>query len=130
LAEASIDNVGLNNRLIEAWRMAARDLGIRVTAPVELRDAAGETFVCEALVEDFGSPEGAVIVSQRTERRVRQNLRSLGGRLWHCVVPDRQQSGYVRKYHIDELQDLGWFGSPGGEPSWYIPSMGDPRHAS
>jgi hypothetical protein len=118
--ETSAD--GLDGRLIEIWRTAANDLGIRVTAPVELRDATGETFVCEALVVDFASPGGAVIVSAKTERRVRQRLRSLSDGLWVCIEGERRPSAYRRKHVIDQLQDWGWFGSPGEEPSWYASS--------
>ena len=100
--------------------MAARDLGIRVTAPIELRDAAGETFVCEAFVEDFGAPGGMVVVSAKTERRVRRQLRTLDDRLSVSVAPDRQPSAYSRKDFIDALQDWGWSGSPAREPSWFV----------
>jgi hypothetical protein len=117
LPEASTDTVRLNRHLIEGWRLAARDLGLRVTAPVELLDAKGRTFVCEAFVEDFGSPDGAVVVSQKTERRVRPNIRSLGDKVWCCV--EGQPTAYRRKNYIDRLRDWGWFGTPGSEPSWY-----------
>jgi len=106
----------LNRRLVGHWQAAAEDLGIRVTAPVELRDAAGHPFVCEALVHDFGSP---IVVNPRTERQVRQNLRSLGDGIWFCIAQERRSSTYLRKYFIDELRDWGWFGPAGKEPSWY-----------
>ena len=109
----------LNSTLVEAWRIAADELGIRVTAPAELRDADGTKFQCEALVHDFGSPTGAVVVSRKTERRVRENLRGLGSSVWVCVEPDRQPSEYSRKPYIDQLTDWGWFGEPHRRPDWF-----------
>lgn len=98
---------------------AADDLGIRVTAPVELRDTSGTPFACEALVHDFGSPKGAVVVSAKTERRVRQNLRSLGEELCVIRAERRRAAAYNRKHFVDELLDWGWFGKAGAEPGWY-----------
>ena len=113
---------GLEQRLVERWRHAAENLGILVTAPVKLRDASGQPFTCEALVHDFGSPTGAVVVSPRTERRVRHSLRSRGDELW-VSGSGRTLSAYNRKHVIEELLDWGWFGKAGGEPAWYTERM-------
>ena len=105
----------LGQRLIAAWREAAADLGIPVTAPVEVRDAAGEPFWCEAFIPDFGSPAGGLAMTRRTERRVRHHLRSRPD-LFRASGPDRH---YVRKHFIDELVDWGWFGPPDARPDWW-----------
>jgi hypothetical protein len=121
-----MDTDGLEQRLVEQWQKAAEDLGIRVTAPVELRDASGRSFTCEALVRDFGSPTGAVVVSPKTERRVRAHLRSAGDKLW-VSGSGRRLTGYNQRHFIEELVDWGWFGNPGGEPGWYrerVPQSG------
>ena len=115
----SMDTTGLDMRLVEQWQEAGADLCIRVTAPAELRDAKGTAFVCEAFIHDFGSAHGGAVVSQKTERRVRQSLRSLGDRLWYSGGQRRQSSAYVRKHFIEELIDWRWFGDIGKEPSWY-----------
>lgn len=111
---------GLDYKLIERWRRAAGDLGIRVTAPAELRDPAGVAFLCEVFVPDFGSATGGVVVSQRTERRLRPGLRALGEELFLCVAGPRQPRVYSRAVFIQELEDWGWFGEPGAEPDWYV----------
>lgn len=115
-----MDEPGLNPRVIALWRAAADDLGIRVIAPAELRDSDGEPFVCEAFVPDFGSPTGAVVVSAKTERRLRPRLRAPGDRLWLAVEPRQQASAYVRKHFIRVLEDWSWFGEAGAEPDWYV----------
>lgn len=127
LYAAGMDTSGLDQKLVAHWRSAAEDLGIRVTAPVELTDSSGQPFACEAFVHDFGSPSGAVVVSRKTSRRVRHNLRSLGDDVWVCGGGRRQAGQYVRKHYIDELLDWGWFGKAGEEPGWYSERM--PRQA-
>jgi hypothetical protein len=109
---------GLEQRLVALWQEAAEDLGIRVTAPVELLDASDRPFTCEALVHDFGSWTGAVVVSPKSERRVRANLRTLENKLW-VSGSEQRLTGYSRKRVMEELLDWGWFGEPGAEPQWY-----------
>jgi hypothetical protein len=112
---------GLNRKLVENWLEAADDLGIRATAPVELRDADGQPFWCEVFVHDFASPNGGVVASRTTERRVRQQIRSLGDGIWVCVTGG--SALYRRKFIVDELLDWGWFGAAGEEPAWYAERM-------
>lgn len=117
-----MDTSGLDRRLVEHWQAAAEDVGIRVTAPIELTDAAGQPFVCEVFVHDFGSPKGTLVLSPKTERRIRQNLRSVG--LEACVGgAGFGRAEYVRKHFVDELLDWGWSGKAGAEPSWYSERM-------
>jgi hypothetical protein len=89
-----MDDAKLDMRLVTAWREAAEDLGIAVIAPAELADPAGRPFWCEAFVRDFGSPAGAVVLSERTERRVREQLR--GGDFWYAVHRTRMRAAYAR----------------------------------
>lgn len=110
----------LDQKLIERWRRAGEDLRIRITAPAELRDAAGEPFMCEVFVPDFGSPAGGLVVSRGTERRLRPRLRAFGEGLFLCIAGLREPTTYSRGAFIDELEDWGWFGEPGTEPEWYV----------
>jgi hypothetical protein len=112
-----MDEAKLEMRLVTAWREAAEDLGIAVIAPAELRDPAGRPFRCEALVRDFGSPAGAVVLSERTERRVREPLR--GGGFWYAIHPTRMRTAYARGSFIDQLVDWGWFGPANARPDWW-----------
>lgn len=112
---------GLDWRLIENWRMAAEELAIRVSAPVELMDASGQPFLGEVLVHDFGSPEGTLTLSSKTARRVKQALKSL--RIGASVGGAGNGRSYVRKHFVDELLDSGWSGKAGSEPSWYAERM-------
>jgi hypothetical protein len=109
---------GLDWRLVENWRTAANELAIRVTAPVEFRDAAGRPFLCEVLVHDFGSPEGTVALSAKTARRVKQALKSL--RIGACIEGAGSSRSYVRKHFVDVLLDWSWSGKAGAQPKWYV----------
>lgn len=115
-----MDLTGLDQKLIERWRRAGEDLGICVTAPAELRDLAGNPFLCEVFLRDFGSRSGGVVMSQRTEKRLRPQLSAMGARLFQCVAQRRQQAAYSRSAFIQELEDWGWFGKPGKQPDWYV----------
>ena len=42
-------------QLVDAWRTAASDLGIRVTAPFSITDDDGDQVQFIALVHDFGA---------------------------------------------------------------------------
>lgn len=112
---------GLDWRLIANWRMAAEDLAIRVSAPVELMDASGRPFLCEVLVHDFGSPEGTLALSSKTARRVKQALKGL--RIGACVGGAGNGRAYVRKRFVDQLLDWGWSGKAGSVPRWYAERM-------
>lgn len=130
--------MSLDDRLVDAWREAANDLGIRVVAPYLLRLPSGEEVACEAFIPDFGSTRGAIVLSEETERRERRAL-GKGDDLWTSVHPVK---GTPRKYDraafIDELTDFGWFGQAEEAPSWYpsppIPSRktaaATPSHGS
>jgi hypothetical protein len=112
-----VDDAKLDMRLVAAWREAGEDLGIAVVAPVELRDSEEHLFRCEALVRDFGSPTGALVLSEKTERRVRAQLR--GGDFWYSIHPTRMAACYARRSFIDQLVDWGWFGPPDAKPDWW-----------
>jgi hypothetical protein len=111
----------LDSKMIATWLAAADDLGIRVTAPVTLSDSAGNAFMCEALIHDFGSLTGAIVLSARTERRLRAEGRDPLKGYWSS---SGGVGAYVRKQVIDTLEDFGWFGPRTATPKWYADRYG------
>jgi hypothetical protein len=107
---------GLEIRMIEAWRIAAEDLGILVTAPVELGDTNGKIIACEVLVHAFGSSAGAIALSERTARQVQGRIRET--KSWYSILHESYYA-YDRKLFIDTLDDWGWFGKEEEKPGWY-----------
>lgn len=113
--------INLDHRLIARWKTAATELGIKVVAPVELQDAAGIAFSCEVFLPDFGSNNGSLIVSPKTERRIRPQLRSLADTIF---IVHEIGSAYKQTHVVDELMDFGWFGKRDEEPDWFITQRG------
>ena len=96
----------------EAWRMAAEDLGIRVTAPFTLDGPDGPTTYA-AFVHAFGSETGAVATAPDQDRSVAETQG-----LW-CSSPGSTYTTYNRAEWVAMLNDWGWFGEADGPPDWY-----------
>ncbi|MGE0044872.1 MAG: hypothetical protein AB7J28_08960 [Hyphomonadaceae bacterium] len=106
----------MDHEIVQAWRDAASDLGIRVTAPYELETEDG-VLMCEAFAPDFGSTAGAIAVSRATADNA-------AGRLTGPAVPWRSilyeiYRRYDRELFIEMLEDWGWFGARAETPAWY-----------
>jgi hypothetical protein len=106
---------GLFDRQIcDAWRVAGRDLGIRIAAPFVLT-IEGNEIAFEAFVRDFGGPMGAVAVASETAR-FRPMLTQVGYFVSQLFPSYRV---YTREHFIATLDDWRWFGSSDEMPSWY-----------
>lgn len=51
----------IDEDISHAWLAAAKDLGIRVTAPFTIDVDEDESRIYEAPVQDFGGPKGTVV---------------------------------------------------------------------
>jgi hypothetical protein len=114
LGESRVDE-----SLVASWRIAARELGIRVEAPATVDVGREKPIRCVALVRDFGSPHGIAILSLAADYDL------------SCVSPARKQAEYPgvsllsdsyaefdRDHFIDALNDWGWYGDE-LPPDWY-----------
>jgi hypothetical protein len=97
-----------------AWLEAAKDLGIRVTAPFALRNAEDEQVTYEAHILDFGGPKGSVVGVLDDQLR---DWRATQGYYCSNLAPSYRR--YERKHFIDTLNDWGWYGPTELRPSWY-----------
>lgn len=70
----------LDRRMMDAWKEAARDLGIRVEIPFTLKTGTGDVEF-EGQVLDFGGPKGTVFrpicASYKNDRTRRKKMGSL-----------------------------------------------------
>jgi hypothetical protein len=106
--------IAMDLEISKAWVAAAADLGIRVVAPFALSTESGELLWFEAHIANFGGPNGTVVGNQDTGScNTRQRLGYYPSNLY-----PRYQT-YDRQLFIDTLNDWGWFGEKGKEPSWY-----------
>lgn len=74
--------------LVDTWHTVAVDLGIRVTAPFDLRRRVGMTIQFLALIHDFGSARGALVC--RGEEW--EKYRPVGAAEGYFVAPTRPPS--------------------------------------
>lgn len=105
-----------HDHLVEAWRDAAIDLGIDVTAPYELTDRAGESLEFVARVHDFGARRGTLVWMMPEPL---PGARLPFG-LFHFIStlhPD-VYGEYERERFIRMLETWGWTGQ-GAPPDWY-----------
>jgi len=100
------------------WKFAGRELGFYVEAPFILSTADGE-FRFVALIRDFGSPHGMLVLtgaeSDSYDQRAVEVAQSLG--FGFSIVGDTYNC-YNRQHFIDTLDDWQYFGSQ-PPPSWY-----------
>jgi hypothetical protein len=104
----------IDQAISQAWLEAAKDLGIRVTAPFMMHLAHDKLLIYEAHVQDFGGPKGTVVgmVDDRLG-----DSRTAGG--YYCSNLAPSYRSYKRQHFIDTLNDWGWFGPMELRPDWY-----------
>ncbi len=88
---------------VRAWRTAASDLEITVTAPSTLRGAKGIKIDYAALVHDFGSPKGIAILVR--EDRQAMEAADAAGYGYSCMA---SYQTYDRDSFMDALIDWEW----------------------
>jgi hypothetical protein len=97
-----------------AWTQAAADLEIRVVAPFTLTTTNGEPILFEAHILDCGGPKGLIVGNQESEFG---GARKASGYYYSNLYPGYRR--YDRQLFVDTLNDWGWFGEKGAEPTWY-----------
>jgi hypothetical protein len=103
----------INSDMSAAWLVAAQTLGVRVTAPYEIRLESGESIAFEAWLPDFGAPGGAIVLDLADQTGREQWL---PGRWCSKLSDDYEQ--FDRALFVDTLNDWGWYG-PGQPPAWF-----------
>jgi len=104
--------MSIDHRICSAWQEAAEDLNIRVVAPFELISADGALALFEAFVPDFGSPAGAIVMTEKSRND------AVVKELWASTLFETYQT-YNRQHFIETLDDWGWFGDKTKVPAWY-----------
>jgi len=107
---------------VRAWQLAGRDLDISVFAPYRVTDPAfGKPLECLALVPDFGSPHGTLVVGRHTATAA---VRLFAERAGHflSLIDEDAYSSYERTLFVDTLNDWGWYGESDRQPVWYQPA--------
>ena len=99
--------------MINAWRKAEQDLGIKINPEFTLRlKDRTRTFLC---IEHFGGPKGTIAASLDDTADFKE-LTELG---FYCSALADSYSTYDRDLFVDTLNDWGFFGKINEKPSWY-----------
>ena len=101
-----------------AWRDAAADLAIDVTAPYDPESGGQPAAACIAWVADFGSPQGTVVVGRRSATEEIRSLADSRG-THYSEIDEAAYSRYDRDLFVATLNDWGWHGDPSAVPEWY-----------
>lgn len=101
---------------MNAWRDAAKDLGIRLDIPFSLVSVSGETELYEGRAIDFGGPNG-VVFGVLDDDAASGKRRKDAGYYLSGLAPGYRT--YDRELFISTLDDWKWFGPKGQEPDWY-----------
>jgi hypothetical protein len=102
--------------LIQAWQMAAQDLGIEILVPYALTLKSGEQVQADLLVKDFGATLVATEAAAETFRRLGDQL-AAEGYGWSILCGE--ELTYDREHFIEILTDWGWTGAEERRPAWY-----------
>jgi hypothetical protein len=100
-----------------AWRHAGAELGIDVTAPLELASQGGP-LTYTAFVRCFGGPLGTVVFSAAESEPTRywEAAKQAG---YYCSRLGTDYDEFDRDLFVGTLNDWGWYGDPAEQPSWY-----------
>jgi hypothetical protein len=98
--------------LAEMWLAAAKDLGFRVSAPFLLDVESGLPLEFDALVHDFGSDKGTVLMAKWDPEKA--DAVAAQGFGYSCM----RARDYDREYVIEVLMDWGWCGPEAASPEW------------
>ena len=105
-------------KVLSAWRSAARDLDIEITAPYSLAPPTGGPAICYiALVHGFGAPGGTLLCSADEDFDAAFDLSETYG-FYASALNPRNYARYDRAHFIATLRDWGWR-SNAPAPSWY-----------
>ena len=103
-------------QLVDAWRTAASDLGIRVTAPFSITDDDGDQVQFIAHVQDFGASGGTLVWTMPHAVPARRLPR--GVVFFISTLNPNLYRDYDRSRFVSTLEAWGWSGR-GAPPDWY-----------
>jgi hypothetical protein len=110
--------------IVDAWKEASRQLGIRVVAPFTV-SAGDVTAACVAFLPDFGGRNGMVIGAAEppefeTEPALVQCARASG--MFYSFLNLERYSTFDAELFKEALMDWGYFGSAESRPDWLFPN--------
>jgi hypothetical protein len=108
-------------RVIEAWRTAARELSIEVVAPFTIQ-VDGRRHECLAWIQYFGRARGMVIVGAdqySNHPNVAKDAMHEG--FYFSALGLQAYGRFDRDWFVETLSDWGFFGPEEHRPEWLLP---------
>ena len=102
--------------MIEAWKQAEMDLGIKIKSPFQLSLGSSNILSVDILVENFGSEKGTIILT--TDDMDNFNIPEKYGYYCSALNPV-VYSNYDKEMFVDTLNDWGFYGDESAKPEWY-----------
>ena len=100
---------------LRKWKQAAHELGFTLIAPYQLRDSTGADITYAALLPEFGSEHGMLVI---VDRDYAAAMRLAQQHHFGFSILDDDPT-YDRDSFVDMLCDWGWTGSQ-PQPVWYV----------
>jgi hypothetical protein len=101
----------MNSQLGQSWIEAGADLGLRVATPFMLTTEAGQSLPFDAVIYDFGSTRGMLLMEHWDETKAKAATENGYG--YSCMDAFRYERGSA----IEILRDWGWSGAE-APPAW------------
>jgi hypothetical protein len=108
----------IESRVVEAWRKAADDLGIRFTSPFTVT-TRGRRLQGIGFVHQFGRRVGTIISVLDQPSSLVDLVTKWDDEDYFISVLAEGYGKYDRQYFIDTLDDWQFFGADSERPSWY-----------
>jgi hypothetical protein len=96
---------------------AGAELGVEVIAPFDLDSEVGP-IRCIAFIAHFGGANGIVVAPVHSPEAIQLREATSGTDYYFSLLASTYEH-YDRDLFVDTLNDWGWKGDPGQEPSWY-----------
>jgi len=110
------------SRLQNAWRVAAKELGVDAVIPFELKTKTF-TLTAEVLLRNFGEKNGMLVVSDyKAIAPFRDKVIGLGYGFVTMEEPERDWpfTREEKEAFIEMLSDWSWSGPPAEAPDWLL----------
>ena len=108
----------IESRVVDAWRKAAADLGIRFSSPLAVT-TRGRQIECIGFVHHFGRRVGTLISVHEQPSSLIDLVTSGRDDDYFISVLGAGYADYNRQLFIDTLDDWQFFGADSERPSWY-----------
>jgi hypothetical protein len=109
----------IESKVVEAWRQAARELGIQFTSPFTATTRGGKRVECIGLVHHFGRRGGTIISVLHQPSSLSDLVGKWQNEEYFISVLGSGYGNYNRQLFVDTLDDWQFFGPDSARPEWY-----------